>query len=89
MENVIFCQSCSMPMSEDSQHGKNADGSKNEDYCCYCFPNGAFSDPAQTVGEMIELCVPHMVEAGACPDAESARKTLWEQLPKLKRWKTA
>jgi len=31
-----FCQSCGMPPTEDIL-GTNADGSKNEDYCMYCY----------------------------------------------------
>ena len=87
MENVKYCQSCSMPMTEDSHFGKNADGSKNEDYCCYCFPNGAFVNPNETLEEMIETCAPFMVEAGKCQDVDSARKMLAEYLPNFKRWK--
>ena len=88
MENVIFCQSCGMPLTADEMHGKNADGSKNEDYCQYCYPDGAFSNPDETLEQMIETCVPFVVEAGGdYPDADSARKMLQEHLPTLKRWK--
>jgi len=89
MENALFCQSCGMPMTEDSMHGKNADGSKSEDYCCYCFPNGAFNSPDETLEEMIASCIPFLVEAGVAPDNKSARKILEEHLPQLKRWKSA
>ena len=86
MHNEQFCQSCGMPMSEDEMFGKNADGSKNDDYCCYCYPNGAFNNPSETVEEMIESCILHVVEAGICKDADGARKMLSEHLPGLKRW---
>ena len=89
MQNENYCQSCGMPMTEDALFGKNADGGKNEDYCCYCYPNGAFSNPNETMEEMIESCAPFIVEAGEAPDAESAKKMLEEFLPTLKRWKTA
>ena len=89
MEDSKFCQSCGMPMTEESVFGKNADNSKNEDYCCYCFPNGEFSNPNETLEEMIEACAPFLVEDGTCPDADSARKMLQEHLPTLKRWATA
>lgn len=36
-----FCQSCGMPMNEHVL-GTNADGSKNEDYCMYCYKDGQF-----------------------------------------------
>ncbi len=61
--NPKFCQCCGMPMGDtDELYGTNADGSKNEDYCKYCFENGAFTFHG-TMEEMIEVCVPHMVEA--------------------------
>ncbi len=36
MEEKKFCQSCGMPLVEEIL-GTNADGSKNEDYCVYCY----------------------------------------------------
>jgi len=81
-----------MPLTEDAMYGKNADGSKNEEYCCYCFENGAFTNPDDTLEEMIESCVPFLVEDENCPEADSAdnaRSMLQEVLPKLKRWATA
>ena len=87
MQSEIYCQSCGMPMTEDSMFGKNADGSKNEDYCCYCYPNGEFANPDETIEEMIENCAPYMVESGVCPDNDSAKKLLAGHLPTLKRWK--
>jgi len=88
MQNEIHCQSCGMPITEDSHFGKNADGSKNEEYCCHCYPNGAFTNPGETLEEMIESCIPFIVEDGVfASDNESARKLLTEFLPTLKRWK--
>ncbi|HBB29259.1 MAG TPA: transcriptional regulator [Clostridiales bacterium] len=84
--NKQLCQSCGMPMLEENMFGKNADGSKNEDYCCYCYPNGAFSKD-ETMEEMIETCIPFMIEGGTCKDKEAARAMLMSILPNLKRWK--
>ena len=39
MEKVLVCQSCGMPIEKDEIIGTNADGSKNNDYCVYCFKN--------------------------------------------------
>ena len=36
-----FCQSCGMPLNEHVL-GTNSDGSKNEDYCMYCYKDGKF-----------------------------------------------
>ena len=49
-----FCQSCGMPLTEDVL-GTNADGSKNEDYCMYCYRDGQFLQDC-TMEEMIEHC---------------------------------
>ena len=46
-----FCQSCGMPLTEDVL-GTNADGSKNEDYCMYCYRDGKFLQDC-TMEEMI------------------------------------
>ena len=35
--------------------GTNADGSKNEDYCIYCYKDGKFTNDC-TMDEMIECC---------------------------------
>lgn len=82
------CQSCGMPMKEDTIFGKNADGSKNEEYCCYCFPNGEFSKE-ESMEEMIECCIPFELEAGVYPDKETARKEMPKYFRTLKRWQNA
>ena len=38
-----FCQSCGMPLADVNDIGTNADGSRNEDYCKYCYENGQFT----------------------------------------------
>ncbi|MCL1788271.1 MAG: zinc ribbon domain-containing protein [Defluviitaleaceae bacterium] len=86
MENTNRCQSCGMELLEASLYGKNADGTPNQEYCCYCFPAGAFNNPNETLEEMIESCVPFLIEDGTCSDKEAARKLLQEHLPHLKRW---
>ena len=89
MENVKVCQSCGMHMDGEAEFGTNADGSQNDDYCSYCFTNGSFNDSNETVEEMVEECVPFLVKEGVFLDEDAARKYLQEQLPPLKRWKTA
>jgi len=39
-EDVKKCQACGMPLTKDEEKGTNADGSKNEEYCVYCFKDG-------------------------------------------------
>lgn len=86
--NEKYCQSCGMPMGvTDEMYGINEDGNKNEDYCKYCFENGAFSADC-TMDEMIEFCVPHMTSANSGMSEDDARKMMREFFPTLKRWKS-
>src|ERR1043166_8605064 len=79
-----FCQSCSMPMQPPEDFGTNADGSRNTEYCHYCFQNGAFVNPNATMQEVIDISVGamrnmHMPE----PLIEQTRMFI----PMLKRWR--
>ena len=50
-----YCQSCGMPMGNTGEfYGTNADGSKNTEYCSYCFDSGKFTGE-MTMDEMIEF----------------------------------
>lgn len=81
--NSQFCQSCGMPMQDVS--GSEANGSKSEDYCKYCYENGNFTFHG-SMAEMIEICVPHMVEANPDMNPEQARQMMSQFFPSLKRW---
>ena len=84
-----FCQSCGMPI-DDSTFGKETDGSKNEDYCHYCYADGHFTKEC-TMDEMIELNLNYLDEFNKDSEVkytvEDARKTMKEYFPQLKRWK--
>jgi hypothetical protein len=80
-----YCQSCGMPMSDESLLGTEKDGSKNSEYCKYCYENGAFAQPDATLEGMIEVCVPFMVQEGF--KEEDAKAMLASSLPNLKRWR--
>lgn len=85
--NQKFCQCCGLPMGDtDELYGTNADGSKNDEYCKYCFENGKFTFNG-TMEEMIEVCVPNMAAANPNMSEEEARKIMLEWFPTLKRWK--
>ena len=84
MENQKICQSCAMPLVKAEDFGTNADGSKNEDYCVYCYTGGAFPGDC-TMDEMIETCVPFCLEAGEYKDADEARAAMRAAFPRLKR----
>jgi len=84
---MIYCQSCCMPLEDASQYGTNVDGTKNEDYCHHCLKEGAFGNPNETMEQMIESCIPFVLETGVWPDAETARNEMMKIYPTLKRWK--
>lgn len=86
MENITFCQSCGMPLTNPEEISTEKDGSKCTDYCCYCYENGAFKSN-ETMEQMLEACVHFMTEDGMTEN--DARALLNEQLPKLKRWAKA
>ena len=73
-----------MPMKKDSQGGgTNADGTKSEMYCSYCYQNGAFTWDC-TVEEMQEFCQGKLKEMGF---PGFIAKLMTKGLPKLERWK--
>lgn len=80
-----FCQSCGMPMT-DELCGTEKNGSKNEEYCKYCYENGEFTADLR-MDQMVEVCVPHMLRNNPDMTEKQARNMMNEFLPKLKRWK--
>lgn len=84
MNTDSYCQSCGMPVTDNSLKGTGADGSQTDEFCTYCYQKGEFTQDV-TMEEMVEICVPHMVDAGM-PEPE-ARKLLSTTLPNLSRWK--
>lgn len=81
-----YCQSCGMPMKQDPQNGgTNADGSRNTEYCSYCYKDGAFSSPEiDTAQKMQEFCIGKMKEMGM---PWIIAWIFTRGIPKLKRWK--
>lgn len=84
-----FCQSCGMPLGADpAQYGTNADGSRNEEYCGYCYAGGKFLFDC-SMEEMIEFCLPHTMQADPRLSEEQARQGMRQWFPTLERWKKA
>lgn len=81
------CQSCAMPMQTPEDFGTNGDGGRNEEYCCYCFQSGEFTDPDITLDQMIDKLVALGAEKMGMADDE-ARQMASAVLPRLKRWQT-
>lgn len=59
-----YCESCGMPMENDPQGGgTNADGTKSDKYCSYCWADGKFTFEG-TLAEFRDWCYKGMVEGG-------------------------
>ena len=90
-KDMKFCQSCGMPLTDDVL-GTNADGSKNEDYCMYCYKDGKFLQDC-TMDEMIEHCAQFVgaVNEGL-PNPITKEEYIGQMktyFPNLKRWRKA
>ena len=79
-----FCQSCAMPMQKPEDFGTNANGSRNQDYCRYCYQNGQFTEPGITMEQMIEKCAGIMKQMNLPQKQIEQTKTF---IPMLKRWR--
>ena len=84
-----FCQSCGMPLTNEIL-GTNADGSKNEDYCMYCYKDGKFLQDC-TMDEMIEHCAQFVDEVNkGLPQPITKEEYIGQMkmyFPHLKRWR--
>ena len=84
-----FCQSCVMPMTNEIP-GTNADDSRNEDYCIYCYKDGKFAQD-MTMEQMIDHCAQFTDEinrqSGQNLTQEQAKDMMRQFFPHLKRWK--
>lgn len=86
MENKIRCQSCGMPISESFGNlGTSADGWPVSEYCRFCFKSGEFTNPNQTLEEMIESSIENMTSDLQMP-VEQATNLANSFIPTLKRW---
>lgn len=80
-----LCQSCGMPLDKDPRNGgSNADGSKNLEYCSYCYIDGKFTAPTFTAAQMQDFCVGKLHEHGM---PKIFAWMLTRNIPRLERWR--
>jgi hypothetical protein len=72
-------------MGKPEDFGTNADGSKNKEYCHFCFQNENFTDSAITKEQMIDKVAGLMSQMHQMPQAQ-AKGMASTFIPKLKRW---
>lgn len=81
------CQSCGMPISgEFGNYGTQGDATAATDYCRFCFQEGGFTNPDQTLDEMVQSSVDFMT-ANLGFTVEKASEMSNEIIPGLKRWR--
>ena len=80
------CQSCSMPLQRPEDFGTNKDGSRNQEYCHYCFQNGAFVNPGSSMQEVIDISAAAMRKMNM---PEALIEQTKQYIPTLKRWRSA
>jgi len=84
-----ICQSCGMPMDSDAIYGTNSDGSKNSDYCIYCYKDGKFVQNF-TMDKMIEHCAKFVNKVNqGLPHPITKEEYIGQMkmyFPHLKRW---
>jgi hypothetical protein len=87
MDEKQRCQSCGMPIDETFENfGSESDGSSSSEYCSFCYRDGEFTDPHQTVDGMVASSVDFMTTNlgfGASEATELSNNVI----RKLKRWK--
>ena len=79
----IICQSCGMPITDESQFGTNKDDTQSADFCKYCYERGEFIDKV-SMEEYIEMCSKYGEQAGMTND--EMRRHCEKLFPTLKRW---
>ena len=86
MDGKLRCQSCGMPLSKEfGNFGTNADGTESDEFCVFCFANGDFTNPNQTLEEMIASSIENMTTDLQMP-LERARELANSFIPTLRRW---
>ena len=80
----LICQCCGMPLSEDNMISREPDGSYNEEYCKWCYTNGAFAYESKDA--LLEFLISHMPNPENAP--EEVRRSQYDlYLSQLKHWK--
>ncbi len=88
MNNQLkICQSCGMPLDKDPfKGGTNADNSRSDKFCSFCFQKGIFTDEGITLNDKIEKNIRMAVNGLNIPESK-AREMAESILPTLERWK--
>ena len=81
-DKKLVCQCCGMEL-DDSIMSREKDGTKNQDYCQWCYTDGKFTYSNKE--DLIDFCVEHLSSENW--SKESVREYMTSLLPTLKHWK--
>ena len=79
----LICQCCGMPLTEDEMISREPDGIFNDDYCKWCYTDGAFVYSDKSA--LIDFMLGHMPNPENTPD-EERRAQFDGYLSQLKHW---
>ena len=80
-----FCQSCAMPFYRPEDHGTEPDGTRNGDYCNYCYEDGVFLQDYANSDELVAACAP--IWRNPAISASNRPRTACRAVANLKRWR--
>ena len=78
----LYCQCCGMPL-DDSSISREPDGAFNEEYCKWCYHDGAYT--YATMDALADFLVSHFPVQGLA--GEEARAFYKGHLSKLRHWR--
>jgi hypothetical protein len=86
MDDKPRCQSCGMPLSDEFKNfGTESDGSPVSEYCMFCYQDGTFTNPDQTVDEMVQSSIDFMTSNLGFSEDQATQMSN-DVIRKLKRW---
>ena len=80
----LVCQCCGMPLNDDGMISKEPDGSFNEEYCKWCYADGAFVYSSKDA--LLDFLIGHMPNPDDLPEDER-RDQYAGYLSQLKHWR--
>ena len=80
----LVCQCCGMPLNDDGMISREPDGSFNEDYCKWCYADGAFVYSSKDA--LLDFLIGHMPNPDDLPEDER-RDQYAGYLSQLKHWR--
>ena len=75
-----------MPLEASfKNYGTESDGTPASEYCMFCYQNGAFTSPTQTVDEMVQSSIDFMTGTMEFTPAQATQMSN-DVIRTLKRW---